>query len=285
MSEAAVAELLKLLELEKLDLDLFRGGQPMTERERVYGGQAAAQAIVAASYTVEEGFFAHSMHSYFLRPGDYGVPIIYDVDRIRDGRSFKTRRVIARQHGHPIYSQIVNFHLEEEGLEHQDVMPPVRPPEEGFDMMELMKERGNPEAEELTREWAALEARWMGNSNYGGVTEDPERPSRAQAWVRIAGKLPDDPLIQLAAFTYASDVSLLSAALAAHRTNPAKTQMASLDHSLWFHRPFRADQWWLYDQWSPWAGGARGLAIGRVFTADGTLVATAAQEGLIRQRR
>lgn len=277
----AARDLVSLLDLELLDTDLFRGRQPDTVRQRVYGGQVAAQALIAATRTVDPAYQVHSLHSYFLLPGDYQVPIIYDVERIRDGRSFLTRRVMARQHGRPIYYQTLNFHRAEEGYEHQDVMPEVAPPEQGLDLMELMQERGADDG--LSKEWAALAVRWLGNSRHG-LEPDPMHPSQTRLWIRIDGRLSDDPIEHLATFAYASDVSLLGAALAAHDTDPTKVQMASLDHTIWFHRPFRADEWWLYDQWSPSAGGGRGLSLGRVFTRDGSLVATVAQEGLIRPR-
>ena len=282
MSESdATRQLVSLLDLEQLDTDLFRGKQPESVRQRVYGGQVAAQALIAATRTVSAEFHVHSLHSYFLLPGDYNVPIIYDVERIRDGKSFVTRRVLARQHGRPIYYQSANFQRVEEGFDHQDAMPDVKGPDEGLDLFELMQERGSDDG--LGKEWAALDVRWLGSSRYG-LDRDPERPSRAQVWIRIDGRLSDDPLEHLATFTYASDVSLLGATLAAHDADPTTVQMASLDHTIWFHRPFRADEWWLYDQWSPSAGGGRGLSLGRVFTQDGTLVATTAQEGLIRPR-
>lgn len=277
----ATEQLVSLLDLEQLDTDLFRGKQPDTVRQRVYGGQVAAQALIAATRSVGSEFHVHSLHSYFLLPGDYNVPIIYDVERIRDGKSFATRRVLARQHGRPIYYQSLNFQLIEDGLEHQDAMPDVKGPDEGLNLVELMQERGSDDG--LGKEWAALDVRWLGSSRYG-LDPDPLHPSKAQVWIRIDGRLSDDPLEHLAAFTYASDVSLLGATLAAHEVDPNAVQMASLDHTIWFHRPFRADEWWLYDQWSPSAGGARGLSLGRVFTQDGTLVATTAQEGLIRPR-
>lgn len=277
----ATEQLVSLLDLEQLDTDLFRGKQPDTVRQRVYGGQVAAQALIAATRSVGSEFHVHSLHSYFLLPGDYNVPIIYDVERIRDGKSFATRRVLARQHGRPIYYQSLNFQLIEEGLEHQDAMPDVKGPDEGLNLVELMQERGSDDG--LGKEWAALDVRWLGSSRYG-LDPDPLHPSKAQVWIRIDGRLSEDPLEHLAAFTYASDVSLLGATLAAHEVDPNAVQMASLDHTIWFHRPFRADEWWLYDQWSPSAGGARGLSLGRVFTQDGTLVATTAQEGLIRPR-
>ena len=280
----ATAELVDLLDLETIDLDLFRGRQPGSQRLRVYGGQVAAQALIAAARTVDPAYAVHSLHSYYLLPGDYQWPIVYDVERIRDGRSFLTRRVVARQHGRPIYYQTVSFHREEQGWEHQDVMPSVAPPDRGIDLLNLMRARGNADAHALGREWAALELRYLGNSGTG-LAPDPAHPAQARLWIRVAGRLSDDPLEHLATFTYASDVSLLGASLAAHDADPTTTQMASLDHTIWFHRPFRTDEWWLYDQWSPSAGGARGLALGRVFRADGALVATVAQEGLIRPRR
>ena len=167
MSERVMGEatekLVALLDLEQLDTDLFRGRQPETIRQRVYGGQVAAQALIAASRTVPEGLHVHSLHSYFLLAGDYNVPIIYDVERIRDGKSFATRRVLARQHGRPIYYQSLSFQRAEEGLEHQDLMPEVKPPEDGLDLMELMAERGSDDG--LSTEWAALDVRWRGNSS------------------------------------------------------------------------------------------------------------------------
>ncbi|GAA4128531.1 acyl-CoA thioesterase II [Nocardioides fonticola] len=280
----AVDELVGLLDLETIDVDLFRGQTLDTGRSRVYGGHVAAQALVAGVRTVDPGFHVHSLHSYFLLAGDPKLPIVYDVERIRDGRSFATRRVAARQHGKPIYYLTASFQREEAGFDHQDAMPPAAAPEDGLDFIALMKSRGNTEADQLGREWAALDGRWVGNSKHG-LPVDDARPSRAQMWLRVAGRLSDDPLEHTAAFTYASDISLLGASLAAHPIPAHQAQMASLDHTIWFHRPFRADEWWLYDQWSPSASGARGLSLGRVFSRDGVLVATVAQEGLIRPPR
>lgn len=273
-----------LLDLEHIDDTLFRGQQPDTDRQRVFGGQVAAQALVAGTRTVDPAFVVHSLHSYFLLPGDTSVPIVYDVERLRDGRSFGTRRVVARQHGRPIYFQTASFQREEEGYEHQDRMPEVPEPAAGFDMVDLMRRSGNQDADALAKEWAALEARYVGSSRFD-MPEDPDHPSRARMWIRVGEGLGDDPQVHRAAFTYASDIGLLGAALAAHDVTPADVQMASLDHTIWFHRPFRVDDWWLYDMHSPSAQGARGLALARVYTPDGRLVATAAQEGLIRPRR
>ncbi|WP_379180371.1 MULTISPECIES: acyl-CoA thioesterase [unclassified Nocardioides] len=275
--------LVDLLDLEEIDVNLFRGRQSDTDRQRVFGGQVAAQALIAGVRTVDPEFGIHSLHSYFLRPGDTQVPIVYDVEGIRDGRSFATRRVVARQHGRPIYYLTASFQRPEEGLEHQDVMPEAPGPESGLSLTELWARRSEEsEAESLAKEFAALDARYLGNSLKGLEEEDPAHPARARMWVRVTEDLGDDPVRHLAAFTYASDMSLLGATLVPHRAGPPEIQMASLDHTIWFHRPFRADQWWLYDQVSPSAQGARGLAIGRVFTEDGRLVATVAQEGLIR---
>ena len=277
-------DLAALLDLEEIDLNLYRGKQSDTDRQRVFGGQVAAQAMIAGVRTVDPEFGIHSLHSYFLRPGDTRVPIVYDVERIRDGRSFATRRVSARQHGRPIFYLTANFQREEEGLEHQDVMPEVPGPEQGMTMVELMRAAGNTETDALAKEWASLDARIIGSSR-DGLPEDPTRPARARMWIRVNAALGDDPIVHRAAFTYASDMSLLGATLTAHDVRPSDIQMASLDHAIWFHRPFRADEWWLYDQVSPSASGGRGLALARVFTQDGRLVATVAQEGLIRVAR
>jgi len=279
-------ELVDLLDLETIDINLFRGIQPDTSLQRVFGGQVAAQALVAGSRTVGEHLAVHSLHSYFLHPGDTAVPIVYDVERIRDGRSFSTRRIVARQHGRGIYYMTASFQVAEGGLEHQDAMPEVASPDESVDMGEMFRARSPDRADMWLREWAALELRYVGDSREGGSIANNERPSQSQLWMRVSGKLADDPLLHRAAFTYASDMTLLGSTLVAHdfHVSHPKLQSASLDHTIWFHRPFRADEWLLYDQVSPSASGGRGLAIGRVFTEQGKLVATVAQEGLIRLR-
>lgn len=278
-------DLVDLLVLEQLDVDLYRGRQPRTERQRIFGGQVAGQAVVAATRSADPEFVLHSVHSYFLRPGDPTVPIIYDVERIRDGRSFVTRRVLARQHGRPIYHLSASLQRVEEGLTHQDRMPDVIPPEQAVPIVELARRRGSEASREWEREWSALDARYVGTSAMG-LEPDPDRPARAQLWLRVDGRLDDDPTTHVAAFTYASDMTLLGAALTPHGASimSPKIQAASLDHTIWFHRPFRADEWWLYDQTAPFAGGGRGLATARVFSQSGELVATVAQEGLIRVR-
>ena len=280
-----VRSLIELLDLEVLDKDLFRGKPAPNERGRAFGGQVAAQSLMAAIGAANEGFSVHSMHAYFLLPGDPKSPIVYDTERIRDGRSFETRRVVARQHGRAIYFMTANFQKHEEGFEHQELMPTVPPPDDCLNLFDQMQSSGDRDANELTREWAAIDARWIGSSSFGGLEPDPVRPSRSRLWIRMSDRLPDDPNLHLGAFTFASDISLLGAAVAAHPVMPDQVQMASLDHAIWFHRPFRADEWWLYDQESPAAAGGRGLSFGRVFTQDGVLVATVAQEGIIRPRR
>ncbi len=281
---ASVEELLALLDLEVIEDNLFRGRQPDTRMQRVFGGQVAAHALVAAHRTVPERYHVHSLHSYFLRPGDTSVPIVYDVDTVREGRSFATRRVLARQHGRPIFAMTLNFAVPEEGLEHQDPMPEVPGPEECPSLLDASPGAGR-EAEDWQREWAALEVRHAGDSRPGGSLEDPSVAGRARLWIRVGGALPDEPLVHTAAFTYSSDMTLLGATLVPHDLHIASPgmQAASLDHTIWFHRPFRADEWWLYDQVSPSASGGRGLAVARVFSQDGRLVASVAQEGLIRQ--
>jgi acyl-CoA thioesterase-2 len=280
----AVSELVRVLDLEEIDRDLYRGVPAPNERGRAFGGQVASQSLTAAIRSADEGFHVHSMHGYFLLPGDPSAPIVYDVDRIRDGRSFQTRRVAGRQHGRDIFYLTANFQREEHGFEHQDAMPAALPADQGIDMLELMAKGGSTESESLAREWAAVEVRIVGNS-MRGLPPDPRRPARQQVWLRIADRLPDDPNVHIAAFTWASDISLLGASLAAHQLGTAGVQMASLDHTIWFHRPFRADEWWLYDQESPSAENGRGLSLGRVFSSDGRLVATTAQQGIIRPPR
>ena len=280
----AVADLVRVLELDKLEEDLFRGAASPNDRGRAFGGHVAAQSLMAAIRTAGEGFTVHSMHAYFLLPGDPMAPIVYDVQRIRDGRSFQTRRVAARQHGREIFYLTANFQVHEEGYDHQDVMPAALPAEEGLDMRALMTKGGTAEGEALAREWAAVDVRIVGNSLLG-LEPDPSRPAQQRVWLKMAATLPDDPTIHVGAFTWCSDISLLGASLAAHTLDSSRVQMASLDHAIWFHRPFRVDEWWLYDQESPSAENGRGLSLGRVFGSDGRLVATVAQQGIIRPPR
>ncbi len=284
---ASAAELVDLLDLETIDANLFRGKQPHTQMQRVFGGQVAAQAMVSAARTAPDDMSVHSLHSYFLRPGDTAVPIVSDVDPVRDGRSFATRRVLARQHGRPIYALTASFHVHEEGFEHQDVMPQVPSPEEAFDVSAAMSSEKSSRRDEWLREWSALDLRHAGDSKPGGALEGGDMPSRVRYWIRVSDRLPDDVLVHQAALTYISDMTLLGSTLLLHGRHPSSSdvQAASLDHTIWFHRPYRADEWLLYDQASPSASGGRGLAWGRMFTEDGRLVASVAQEGLIRPRR
>jgi acyl-CoA thioesterase-2 len=278
------AELVDLLDLEKIDDDLFRGKQMPTTSPRVFGGQAAAQALVAASRTVDPAYAVHSMHSYFLQPGDTSAPTIFDVENLRDGRSFATRRVLGRQHGRPIYALTANFQKAEDGYDHQDVMPvDVPAPDDVVDT----RERDPLRDTSLDHEWDVVDFRYVGSSGDGRLPPDDEHPGRQRFWVRVSSRLPDEPFQHVAAFTYLSDTTLVGAALGPHGLSMGGPELmvASLDHSIWFHRPFRADEWWLYDQVSPSASGARGLVLARVFTQDGTLVATVAQEALMRRRK
>ena len=282
----AVGELLKILDLEPLEVNLFRGRSPQVGWQRVFGGQVIGQALVAATRTVD-GRPPHSMHAYFLLPGDPKVPIIYEVDRIRDGKSFTTRRVVAIQHGQPIFSMSVSFHADEGGMDHQVKMPAVPRPEELPSETEI-KERVLPLMPDPVRKYyereRPIELRPVEFSRYlGKKSED----SRFNVWIRATGRLPDDPAIHRCVLAYASDMTLLDTALVPHgRTVFERSIMgASLDHALWFHRPFRAYEWLLYAQDSPNLHGARGFARGLIFAADGTLVASVAQEGLLRERR
>lgn len=278
-------ELRDLLDLEKIEDNLFRGRQPETRLQRVFGGQVAGQALVAASRTMGPDRAVHSLHAYFLRPGDTSVPIVYDVECTRDGRSFSTRRVVARQHGRTIFYMSASFHVPEPGYEHQDAMPDVPDPERCPTLGEVLeKVSGRPSAA-WAEEWAALDVRYAGDSARGGVPADPEHPARARVWLRAAGTLPDDPVLHSCVLAYASDLTLLGATLVPHGTHigAPDLQTVSLDHAIWFHRDFRADDWLLYDQVSPSAADSRGLATGRLFTQDGSLVASVVQEGLIRQ--
>ena len=284
-------DLVALLDLEVIELNLFRGISPPSRWPRVFGGQVIGQAMVAACRTVE-GRLPHSLHAYFILPGDPSVPIIYEVTRLRDGRSFTTREVTAIQHGHAIFSMIVSFTKEEDGaFSHQEPMPRVPPPEE----LSPEKMRANPliaAAPRYVRRFFETEAsdrrrpvemRPVEFERYLGKKIDD---GRINMWMRTNVELPDDPAIHLCALAYASDMALLDTVVARHGQTFFQDNImaASLDHAMWFHRPFRADEWLLYSQESPNANSGRGLARGLIFKPDGTLVATVAQEGLVRLR-
>ncbi len=282
---SALDELLNLLDLEHLEVNLFRGKSPVDRSQRVFGGQVLGQALVAAGATVDEGQ-AHSLHSYFLRPGDPAQPILYQVDRIRDGRSFTTRRVTAIQHGRAIFHLETSFQKPEKGPEHQADMPDAPDPE----TLPTWRERilaFNDDLPPREREWLdrerPIDARYVEDIN---PMAPGRQPPHLRVWVRTNGALPDSPLLHQSVAAYASDLSLMDTALMPHDVSwlDDNHQVASLDHAMWFHRPFRADQWLLYQQESPAAAGARGFSTGRMFTRDGVLVVSLAQEGLIRRR-
>jgi acyl-CoA thioesterase II len=280
---AAVENLLRILDLEPLEHNLFRGRSPDVGWQRVFGGQVLGQALVAASRTVEPERKAHSLHAYFLRPGDPGVPIVYEVDRIRDGKSFTTRRVVAIQHGHAIFSMSASFQVEEPGLDHQTAIPKVPPPEELMSEEELKKQFLESASEPMKRYWQRerpIEIRPVSLRHY--VTREKLEPVQ-NVWFR-SGPLPNDAAIHKCVLAYASDMMLLDTSLYPHARTlfDRDLQVASLDHALWFHRPFRADDWLLYAQESPSASGGRGFNRGAIYTRDGTHIASVAQEGLIR---
>ena len=282
----SLAELVSLLDLEQIEVDLYRGRQPPASTlQRVFGGQVAAQALRAACNTVEPDRFVHSMHSYFLRGGDTSAPIVYDVERIRDGGSFSTRRVAARQHGKTIFYLTASFHRVEDGYDHQDALPDVPSPDDSPDVAHVLDMFSTRAADAWRAEWSALEVRYVGDSRPGGLMEQHGRPAQSRLWFRAHGELPDDRVLNTCVLTYASDLTLLGSSLVPHGVliGSPTVQAASLDHAVWFHRPARADAWMLYDQVSPSAHAGRGFATANIFTEDGTLVASVAQEGLIRR--
>ncbi len=271
--------LVNLLDLEPIEVNIFRGISPNEDRQRVFGGQVAAQALMAAGRTVE-AVRPHSLHAYFLRPGDPTVPILYEVDRIRDGRSFTTRRVVAIQHGRAIFNMSASFHVDEAGLSHQFPMPEVPPPEE----LESLLTRLEP-YREVMGDWFSrphpIEQRHIGELPF--MHKEGNEPVQ-RLWIKADGTLRDDPVLHAAIAAYASDMSLFDTMLAPHNVRWENPDFmgASLDHCMWFHRPFKADEWLLYDMDSPTTYGARGLARGFMFARDGELVVSMAQEGLMR---
>jgi acyl-CoA thioesterase II len=279
MTEALDA-LITLLDLEPIEVNIFRGVSPKERRQQVFGGQVAGQALVAAGRTVEQGT-VHSLHAYFLRPGDPTVPILYEVDRIRDGRSFTTRRVVAIQHGQAIFNLSASFHVEEQSIEHQTVQMGEAPDPESLPTLpELLAPIWD-----RVPDWyrsRPIDIRYVESVPW--VLRDGPRPARQRMWIRADGALPDDPLLHACIVAYASDMSLLDTALMPHglKWSDPNVMGASLDHAMWFHRPFRADEWLLYEQDSPTASGARALSHGSIFSADGRLALTVVQEGLLR---
>ncbi|MGI8458628.1 MAG: acyl-CoA thioesterase [Propionibacteriaceae bacterium] len=279
-------ELLALLDLEQIEIGLFRGRQPDTRLQRVFGGQVLAQALTAAIRTVEPGRVPHSLHGYFLLPGRTDTPLVYDVELVRDGGSFSSRRVVARQGGQVIFYLSSSFHRPELGFEHQDPVPVEVPtPDACPRLSEVMATLSGRPSSLWEDEWGALDVRYVGDSRPGGTLVDPRHPARARVWVKTADRLPDDPVLHQAVLAYASDLTLLSASTLPHGVLVGvNVQAASLDHAMWFHRPFRADEWLLYDQVSPTASGALGLSTARLFQGE-ALVSDVAQEGLIRPER
>ena len=277
----ALDELIELLDLEAIEVNIFRGIQPDEDRQRVFGGQVAGQALVAAARTVEPDRLVHSLHAYFLRPGDPTIPILYEVDRLRDGRSFTTRRVVAIQHGRPIFNLQASFHTPEDGLDYH--LPPPSDVDEP-ESLPTYQERLEPYRD---RVGAWLDRPRPIDTRYAPPDHafEPGLKTDGQlVWMRADGTLPDDPVLHACVVTYASDMTLLDTALrpSGKASFMDDIMMASLDHAMWFHRPFRADEWMLYQQRSISASGARGLADGSIYTADGRLAVSVVQEGLIR---
>jgi acyl-CoA thioesterase II len=277
----------ELLDLERIELNIFRGRSPEGERrQRVFGGQVAGQALVAAGRTVPAERRVHSLHAYFIRPGDPAVPLVYLVERVRDGRSFTTRRVTVVQHGKTIFTLSASFQQPEPGgFEHFVPMPKVPAPDEVEPTSARLRRLFGPAAEDYARD-SPIEMRHVGPLSVE-VERDPSLASPENlVWLKADGELPDDPLLHVCLMTYASDMTLLDTVLLTHGVSWTDGMIAgaSLDHAMWFHRPFRADQWLLYAQDSPSATGGRGLARGEVYTQSGELVVSVVQEGLLRRR-
>jgi acyl-CoA thioesterase II len=270
--------LVDLLDLEQVEVNIFRGTQPDEERQRVFGGQVAAQALVAAGRTIDNGT-VHSLHSYFLRPGDPDIPILYEVDRIRDGRSFTTRRVVAIQHGRAIYNMQTSFHVAEDGFDHGFAMPDAPDPESLPSFRDLLENEA--EVADFTSRHHPIDMRFIGGLPWRSA--EVREPFK-KLWIKADGELADEPLLHAAVATYASDMSLFDTILAPHSISweDGTFMGASLDHCMWFHRPFRMDEWMLFDTDSPVAHGARGLARGFFFDRQGLLCVSMVQEGLTR---
>jgi acyl-CoA thioesterase II len=281
--DSDITSLISLLDLEQLEVNLFRGYSPQNRWKRVFGGQVVGQALVAAARTVEERL-VHSLHCYFLLGGDPKVPIVFKVDRIRDGGSFTTRNVVAIQHGEAIFSMSASFHKVEEGYSHQFPMPDAPDP----DTLPSEEEMRDKVPAEMSTFWKLERPIEMRPVDIERFTTSKSSTAANLVWFRTKGAMPSaDPVLHRCALAYASDYSLLSASLAPHARRPfdPELMMASLDHAVWFHRDFRADEWLLYVQDSPSAEGARGFCRGTIFSREGVLVASVAQEGLIRVKR
>jgi acyl-CoA thioesterase-2 len=281
--QTVVDDLVRLLDLEPIEENIFRGISPKVSLQRVFGGQVAGQALIAAGRTVDPDRRVHSLHSYFIRGGDPAIPIIYNVERIRDGHSFSVRRVVAIQHGKAIFTLSASFQLEQSGIDHQAEMPDVPDPEslpslleryQGFDQLAAF----------MNLIPQAFDVRYVDDPPWIQRELGPRESQPHRIWLRANGTLPDDPLLHVCAVTYASDMNLLDSVLIHHglaaRLDPIS--LASLDHAMWFHRQFRADEWFLYSSESPSASGGRGLATGQFFSYDGRHVVSVVQEGLVR---
>jgi acyl-CoA thioesterase II len=281
--QAVVDGLVRLLDLEQIEENIFRGQSPQIALQRVFGGQVAGQALVAAGRTVDIDRPVHSLHAYFIRPGDPGVPIVYTVDRVRDGHSFSTRRVLGVQHGDVIFSLSASFQLRQGGVDHQSPMPDVPAPED----LPTLEQRWNEvdwDATFLRQLPQPFDLRYVDDPPWTQHAYGPRGSAPHRVWMRANGKLPHDDLVHVCAVTFASDLTLLDSVLIHHGLAPRldPIRLASLDHAMWFHRPFRADEWFLYDMSSPSASGGRGLAFGKLFTHDGRHGVTVMQEGLLR---
>jgi acyl-CoA thioesterase II len=283
----ALDSVVRLLDLEQIERDIFRGKSPAGDgRQRVFGGQVAGQALVAAGRTVPEDRPVHSLHAYFIRPGDPAVPLIYIVERVRDGKSFTTRRVTTVQHGKTIFTLSASFHRPEPGFEHADPMPDVPDPDEVEPTADRLRRLYGLPDDQVGWAEGPIEIRHVGPLTAEAARDPSLATSRNVVWLRANGELPDDPLLHVCLMTYASDMTLLDTVLLAHGLSWEEGLVvgASLDHAMWFHRPFRADRWLLYVQDSPTASDARGLARGEVYTEGGELVVSVVQEGLLRPR-
>ena len=282
-----IDELLGLLDLERLEVNMFRGQSRSVGSARVFGGQVLAQSLAAAVQTVPEDRYVHSLHGYFVLPGELDIPIVFEVDRIRDGGSFTTRAVRAIQNGKAIFFLTASFQLDQDGFEHQAEMPDVLPPEELVSYEGMAKQFGEQLPENIRRILSIerpLEFRPVEFLN--PFAHEKYAPSR-NVWLRTKGEMPDDRRLQALVLAYTSDYNLLTTALLPHgrATDYRNLQMASLDHAMWFHRPFRVDEWLLYSMDSPSASGARGFTRGSIFDRAGRLVASVVQEGLLRENR
>ena len=282
MTSERLPDLLKILDLERIEDNLFRGDSRDVGAPQVFGGQVLGQALVAASRTVEERQ-VHSLHAYFLRRGDLEVPIVFEVDRSRDGGSFTSRRVVAIQHGQPILTMSASFQVSEPGLDHQAPMPEAPAPESLRDLGEIEAEIIERMPHKVTgyfRNQRPFEFRAVSPEDY--LTRQ-KRPARKLVWFRVTGRLPDDQALHRCLLTYVSDYHLLATATMPHGVNFLEMQVASIDHAIWFHRDLRVDEWMLYAIESPSASDARGFSRGAIYARDGSLVASVAQEGLIRE--